>query len=179
MIGGKLFSAPIGKPQRVLDLGTGTGIWAIDFADEFPGALVIGTDLSPIQPGAVPPNCIFYVDDMESEWTFGSDEAFDFIHGRALTGSITDFDLLYRRIYENLKPGGWLEMQEYQSTLYSDDDTLLEAPNAKRWTALCTEAAEKAGFRPVAEVQQQKMIDAGFTDVHEDVHKVCLTTNWE
>lgn len=34
LIGGELFLAPIGKnPQRVLDLGTGTGIWAMDFAE--------------------------------------------------------------------------------------------------------------------------------------------------
>jgi ubiquinone/menaquinone biosynthesis C-methylase UbiE len=28
---GKLFLAPVENPQRVLDLGTGTGIWAIEF----------------------------------------------------------------------------------------------------------------------------------------------------
>lgn len=27
----KLYLAPIKNPQRVIDLGTGTGIWAIDF----------------------------------------------------------------------------------------------------------------------------------------------------
>ena len=27
----KLYLAPIKKPQRVIDLATGTGIWAIDF----------------------------------------------------------------------------------------------------------------------------------------------------
>ena len=27
----KLYLAPIKQPQRVIDLGTGTGIWAIDF----------------------------------------------------------------------------------------------------------------------------------------------------
>jgi predicted O-methyltransferase YrrM len=51
LLGGKLFLAPIPhEPHRVLDLGTGTGIWAMDFADEYPSAEVIGTDLSPIQP---------------------------------------------------------------------------------------------------------------------------------
>ena len=31
--------------KRVLDVGTGTGIWAIEFADTFPDTVVIGTDL--------------------------------------------------------------------------------------------------------------------------------------
>lgn len=31
---GRLFYAPIGQsPQRVLDLATGTGIWAMDFGN--------------------------------------------------------------------------------------------------------------------------------------------------
>jgi ubiquinone/menaquinone biosynthesis C-methylase UbiE len=34
LLDGKLYLAPISKiPQRVLDLGTGTGIWAIDFGN--------------------------------------------------------------------------------------------------------------------------------------------------
>ena len=45
-LGGRLFRAPITtNPQHVLDLGTGTGIWAIEFADEYPSAEVVGTDL--------------------------------------------------------------------------------------------------------------------------------------
>lgn len=33
MLDGELNLAPVKNPQRVLDLGTGTGIWAIDFAE--------------------------------------------------------------------------------------------------------------------------------------------------
>ncbi|KAF4415102.1 hypothetical protein FACUT_13689 [Fusarium acutatum] len=34
VLGGDLFLAPLGdKVKRVLDLGTGTGIWAMDFAE--------------------------------------------------------------------------------------------------------------------------------------------------
>ncbi|KLP14713.1 methyltransferase [Fusarium fujikuroi] len=52
-LGGKLFLSPIGDTKhlsRVLDAGTGTGVWAIDFADAHPETEVIGIDLSPIQP---------------------------------------------------------------------------------------------------------------------------------
>jgi ubiquinone/menaquinone biosynthesis C-methylase UbiE len=33
LLGGKLFVAPVQNPQRILDVGTGTGIWAIDVAE--------------------------------------------------------------------------------------------------------------------------------------------------
>ena len=49
-LNGKLFLAPIDKPARVLDIGCGTGIWAIEFGDEQPDAEIIGTDLSATQP---------------------------------------------------------------------------------------------------------------------------------
>lgn len=50
-LGDKLYLAPIGDdPGRVLDVGTGTGIWAIEFGDDHPSAEIIGTDLSPTQP---------------------------------------------------------------------------------------------------------------------------------
>jgi methylase of polypeptide subunit release factors len=51
---GKLHTAPIDKPdksvQRILDVGTGTGIWAVEMAQLYPSAVVTGTDISPIQP---------------------------------------------------------------------------------------------------------------------------------
>lgn len=100
LCGGKLHFSPIQKPQRILDMGTGTGIWAIDskfdlfsqaaasrrsdtiiVGDEYPSAEVLGIDLSPIQPVWVPPNVKFMVDDFESPWLHGNNY-FDYVHGR-------------------------------------------------------------------------------------------------
>ena len=50
-------------PCKILDIATGTGLWAIEMGDEYPEAEVIGTDLSPIQPAFVPPNVRFFVED--------------------------------------------------------------------------------------------------------------------
>ena len=33
LLGGELYTAPLEKPQAILDIGTGTGIWAIDIAE--------------------------------------------------------------------------------------------------------------------------------------------------
>jgi methylase of polypeptide subunit release factors len=50
MFDGKAFFAPVKNPQRIVDMGTGTGIWALDVGDQYPEAHVVGIDLSPIQP---------------------------------------------------------------------------------------------------------------------------------
>ncbi|KAH7124684.1 S-adenosyl-L-methionine-dependent methyltransferase [Dactylonectria macrodidyma] len=68
------------KTDWVLDLGTGTGIWAIDFADGHPETEVIGVDLSPTQPEFVPPNLKFEIDDIDEDWTYS--QPFDYIHSK-------------------------------------------------------------------------------------------------
>lgn len=175
MLGGGLYTAPLSEPSRVLDLGTGTGIWAIEMADEFPGAEVKGIDLSPIQPQWVPPNCTFHVDDYDGTWTYLPHEAFDFIHGRALSGYSNDWSKFYRQAYDNLKPGGWIEMQEYDAWVFGDEDTCKRA----KWTMQWLDEVDKASINfgkqlNVAKYQKQWMIDAGFVDVRESVYRVSL-----
>jgi len=174
MLGGNLYIAPLPlNPQRILDFGTGTGIWALDMADENPTAEVIGTDLSPIQPLWVAPNCRFIIDDVEDEWVYSSRDAFDFIHGRGMAGSIKDWAKLYNQIYAHLKPGGFLEMQEYETWIRSDDGTLDNCSSIIEWQAKIDEASKAFGKRMnVAGEQKEKLITAGFEGVTNVVHKV-------
>ncbi|KAI8208319.1 Secondary metabolism regulator LAE1 [Colletotrichum sp. SAR 10_65] len=155
---------------RVLDVGTGTGIWAIDFGDEHPEADVYGNDLSAVQTALVPPNVKFEVDDIEDEWTYS--RPFDYIHSRLMTSSLSDWPVFLRRCFDNLKPGGYLELKETDIIPRSDDDTLNPAHALMKWAHLLLQASIKLG-RPYMEIPglKQLMMEAGFEDVTMHVYK--------
>ncbi|KAL4928993.1 class I SAM-dependent methyltransferase [Aspergillus undulatus] len=171
-LGGNLYRAPLNAEiKKILDLGTGTGAWAIEMADAFPEAIVTGTDLSPIQPTWVPPNCRFEVDDFELPWNFS--HPFDYIHMRGIEGSVKDFDQLFTQAHDNLTPGGWFEICDFTVGVFSDDDTAEKATNMQRWRNLLVEASKKFGKQfSVAQNYKQWMTDAGFKNVQEEIYKV-------
>ncbi|KAM0439780.1 hypothetical protein ACHAPT_000875 [Fusarium lateritium] len=95
-----LHFAPIGaNPQNILDIGTGTGIWAIEMGDQYSSANVLGIDLSPIQPDWLPPNVRFMVDDVESPWLHPRNH-FDYIHSRHTVMAVKDWPKLFQRALE-------------------------------------------------------------------------------
>ncbi|KAK7417673.1 hypothetical protein QQZ08_011559 [Neonectria magnoliae] len=175
----KLFYAPISNnPQRVLDVGTGTGIWAVDFADQYPSAEVIGTGISPIQSSWVPPMCKFELDDAQLVWTY-PDNHFDFIHVRLMMGAIQDWDALYRQAYRCLKPGGWFEHMEYDPRVVSDDDSVGPESPWNQWGDIFLTAGKKLGrtFSVIIDSQNKRWIrDAGFENVDEMRLKLPLGT---
>ncbi|KLJ05740.1 hypothetical protein EMPG_10830 [Blastomyces silverae] len=172
----KLFLAPIGDaPGRVIDICTGTGIWAIEFADMFPSAEIIGNDLSPIQPKLVPPNVRFIIDDVEDEWGYENDP-FDYIHARYLTGGVKNMPRLLEQTFACLKPGGWAEFQDWDVMVQSSDGTIKDT-SIERFFTSTIPAFEKAGFitRPGIFLEQW-MKDAGFVNVQVHKHLVPLGT---
>ncbi|KAF6810385.1 methyltransferase domain-containing protein [Colletotrichum sojae] len=161
----KLGLAPVENPQRVLDIGTGTGIWAIEYADRNPGSDVLGSDLSPIQPQYVPSNCRFEIDDAEDEWLYT--ERFDYVHGRHLTTSIFDFPRLLGQVHEHLRPGGWVEFQETVIDFRAVDGTL-EGTALRRWNDSLLEGMRRAGRDGRAALGLAgRMRAAGFRGVEE------------
>ncbi|KAK0099254.1 hypothetical protein ONS96_008488 [Cadophora gregata f. sp. sojae] len=193
MMDQKLYLAPIKpNPQNVLDIGTGTGLWAIQFADENPSAQVIGTDLSPIQPTFIPPNLQFLIDDAGEDWVFS--QKFDFIHARQLHCAVEEKRLIEQAIQysdystyilsnfhdgenflthdRNLHPGGFFEMQELAFPGTCDDNSNPPSNALSKWNALMLEASTKMS-KPLNNPPKyaEWMRDAGFTNVHSSLYK--------
>ncbi|KAH8885447.1 S-adenosyl-L-methionine-dependent methyltransferase [Thozetella sp. PMI_491] len=156
--------------KRVLDMGTGTGMWAIDYADAHPDAEVIGVDLSPIQPSFVPPNCSFEIDDLEKDWTWT--KKFDLIFARGMSGTFADWPSIMTKAYNQLEPGGYFELHNTLFPIACDDGTLDKDSYLVKWSDFMEEGTSKLGRK----VNQSKyypgwLQEAGFVDITTQIFK--------
>ncbi|KAK9780921.1 hypothetical protein SCAR479_02107 [Seiridium cardinale] len=162
----RLSLAPfISDPEYVLDIGTGTGIWAIEFAQEHPRSNVIGTDLSLIQPSNVPSNVTFVRDDAEDPWIFP--HMFDYIHARFVTTCFNDPKGVIRSAFDSLKPGGWIEYQDIQSGFWSPDNSVHDTDLEKWGHQLIAGSRAMGRDIDVARKYGAWMKEIGFVDVIE------------
>ena len=129
--------------------------------------MVTGTDLSPIQPNFVPPNCFFEIDDATLDWTFPEDH-FDFIHVREMFGSVGDWDEFFHQTFLHTKPGGYVEILEHSVQPRSDDDSVGPDHFYTRWGNTVVEMGEKRGKSFTAWKETKERLEkAGFVDLVE------------
>lgn len=173
--GGQLFLAPVKNPNTILDVGTGTGVWAFSVADHmFPNARITGIDLSPIQPREVPVNVVFEQQDCtDLDWCrpLGS---FDFIYAQSLFGSLQDYAQYLITARKYLTPGkGWIECCEVDPIPYTDDNTIPAEWGLSKWSKWIVYATQEAG-RPlrIAHNVRKWMVEAGYVDIEEVIIKI-------
>jgi SAM-dependent methyltransferase len=153
--------------QHIFDVGTGTGIWAIEMGDKFESAQITGVDVSPIQPLWVPPNVMFEIDDITKPWLRTKD-SMDFIHIRNMVGSIRDWKALFAEALVHLKPGGIIEVTDIRTKFDCTDGTFEERGQAcKEWADTFHEIAKVMGmdFDPTPKIPEW-LEEVGFDDVH-------------
>ncbi|KAH6881060.1 S-adenosyl-L-methionine-dependent methyltransferase [Thelonectria olida] len=171
----RLYLAPLSTsrpPCAILDVATGVGDWAIQMGDLFPESMVIGTDLSPIQPADVPPNVHFYVEDSTDPWDFS--QQFDYIHTRATSGSWAAFEAqIAEQAFTALEPGGWFESQEVDCNVCCDDGTLDPNGPVAAWFNDLIAASEKLNRPAIFGATLKEVFErVGFVDVQQRIFKM-------
>lgn len=110
------------------------------------------------------------------DWTFPPN-SFDYVHIRWMIGSAVDWNALFKKAYEVLKPGGWLESYELDADIQCDDGSILSRSAVADYGYIFREGGKKLGtkasFNPVGEGLQRKAFDAGgFVNIKETPIKV-------
>jgi trans-aconitate methyltransferase len=170
----RLHKAPIPDNARILDLGTGTGIWPMQMAERYVNAEIVGTDIVNIQPPLIHVNLRFKVpQDFESPWQLGGDP-WDFIHFRMGCGSVSNWPAMYEKIFAYLKPGGWLEHIEIdlrpQYAPGANNSRMLD-----EWYEYLDGATSRIHKRlEYPQNLRELLTNAGFVDIEEEVIRLPL-----
>ncbi|KAJ5710493.1 S-adenosyl-L-methionine-dependent methyltransferase [Penicillium malachiteum] len=172
---GQLFQSPIDSPSRVLDVGAGSGKWAMDMGVMYPDATITGVDLSPIQPSWTPGNVKFDVEDVNKEWNYA--DKFDLIHVQGMAGMIKDWAYLSGQAMNTLTPGGYLEIHDFLLGTTSDDGTLSSDSNLTRFNDYIVKRYHILEMDHFPSTRIQESLErAGFLDIQRKMFYVPTNT---
>ncbi|KOS18886.1 Phosphoethanolamine N-methyltransferase [Escovopsis weberi] len=161
-------------PTHVLDVGTGTGEWAIHYAEMYPNCEVVGTDVAAIgETKGVPINVFFEIEDAE-EWDRPLDH-YDLVHMRWMSGAFRDWKYVYSKAYESIKPGGWIEVQDCTNVFEAFLEHLPVGSELQCLFENFRIATARSGrpFNP-AHLEPAMLMNAGFVDVMSMEHVLPL-----
>ncbi|XEV03198.1 hypothetical protein FSHL1_008485 [Fusarium sambucinum] len=135
-------------------------------ASKHPYCSVLGVDIDPVRPPYSKSNCTFKVMDITQDWDFPGGGNFDFIHIRQL-GDINDKQKLIQSAFENLRPGGWVELTEWIAIVQSPNHSL-DGTAFRKWNNLLEEGLNSFGTTlKYPETFKSLLLNGGFEPVIE------------
>ena len=109
------------------------------------------------------------VDDAEASQDWEFPQKFDYIHARLVVLSMRDWPRYLKRCYNNLKPGGWIELQEVQFPFRHDEDFPLHDSPLLKWSGYVHEATARVGIDTLAATKFVDMLrDEGFVNINKE-----------
>lgn len=100
---------------RVLDIGSGMGVWVCERAAEFPKSKFTAIDvLTEVTARPLPPNARFTQNTLQKKLRL-DDKMFDYVYVHFLTGYFTKKaweDLVFKEVVRVTDSGGWIEFVE-------------------------------------------------------------------
>jgi len=103
----KLSPVDMGKPRKILEIGSGSGAWAIQAAKAYPEADVLAVDMNPLPARPLPSNVRFQDVNILEPFPFPAG-SFDIVHIRFVLCHLPHGHTVLPRIIDLVAPGGWL-----------------------------------------------------------------------
>jgi trans-aconitate 2-methyltransferase len=138
------------NPQRIIDLGCGTGNSTEQLHARWPQAEITGLDSSENmlkQAGDRHPDWQWVQSDLEN-WK--PDGSFDLIFSNAVLHWLGDHASLFPRLFHHVAQGGALAVQMPNNFHSLAHQAMKKVAASPRWSAALTNVSEKFGVQPVA-----------------------------
>lgn len=182
LMGNRIKRAPL--PTRIdviLDIGCGTGVVTRELSVMYPLAQhIYGIDLS-LVPSTAVSTSTSNASELSSNVSFiggdarqimGTDTCLpfgtaDFVFNQLLLCGMTDWEGYVRDVFKMVKPGGWVEMQDYEEMFYINGKPVdIDRFGPWRWLWAFRAGAKAKGIDlDYSKNMKSSMLNAGFTGV--------------
>ncbi|KAJ6550417.1 S-adenosyl-L-methionine-dependent methyltransferase [Mycena vulgaris] len=170
-LGANLCLAPMAgeSPRRILELGCGSGAWAIQAAATFPYARVLAVDAAPLPDRILPANVDFELVDLSMDLGFEL-ETFDIVHARMVMGHVVNGENALKQAAKLVKPGGLLLLEDIDVGALA----ITGGPAVRRFASKIIEIWRSRG----ADAEIGRRLEPAIASLgqfpHVDVHKIAV-----
>ncbi|KAI8048017.1 hypothetical protein BDF22DRAFT_351339 [Syncephalis plumigaleata] len=167
--------APATSPSCVLDIGTGSGIWMLEMAVEYPECEFVGIDIADYPHRATSDNCDFRRMNILDGLRF-PDDRFDLVFQRNVANSIpvAQWPSHVSECARVCQPGGWVEMIDTSGMLMGRDGMEATTPYASLYNRAVRGLLHRSDIDPTIcnRLSEMFRMAGNLSDVHQRVYRI-------